>query len=386
MIHDADLRGSLIELGFADGHRSQFHAVWLREECRCGECRHPGTLRRIVEAMSVPAELMPAAAVIADDGATLEVGWHDGHHSVFAARWLRTQGLKSQAVDDPASPDRTRGRTTWGSEILDAIPEIDHAEVVASPAASLRWLETIDDLGFMVMRNVPRTKEALRELASSIGPIRASNYGIDWEIEATITPANAVYSQRGLRVHSDLPYREVPPGIQFLLCDVSDAPGGASTLVDGYRVAEMLYESDPALWGTLTSVNVPYTYVDDDYDLRWAAPIIGLRRDGSYEIIRHAPGLMGPLDVAPDRFEEMYRAIQRFTRILEDPAFEVSIRLDPGDLLVIDNHRLLHGREPFDLGAGGRRHLFGSYVDSDDLRSRIRVLRRTAMDPGTRAG
>ncbi len=216
----------------------------------------------------------------------------------------------------------------------------------------------------------------MSDLAGRIGPIRASNYGVDWEIEASVTPKNAVYSARGLSAHSDLPYRESPPGLQFLLADVADAPGGESMLVDGYRVAEALRDDRPDFWTTLVETEVSFSYVDEQFDLRYEAPIIGLRRDGSYGVIRHAPGLLAPFDPRPDRFERLYAAVHRFTELLRDPAFEIRIRLEPGELIAFDNVRVLHGRAAFDLGPGGRRHLLGCYVDIDDLHSRIRVLGR----------
>ncbi len=361
-----------VVLMFDDGEIGRFHPIWLRDACRCAQCRIPGSLRRVAEAMTIPTDLVVRSASLVEHGTVLRLDWPDDHQSDITGDFLRGR----LAVESPSS-ERTRGRTVWAAERTDDIPMFDHVDIIGSERGELRWLETIDDLGFAIVTNVPRSREALAALASSIGPIRASNYGTDWEIEATVMPKNAVYSARGLSAHTDLPYRETPPGLQFLLCDVSDAPGGASTLVDGYRVAEQLRADAPEVWCTLTEENVSYSYVDGQYDLRWSGPILGLRRDGSYGVIRHAPGLQGPLAPDPNVFTRTYGAIHRWTTMLNDPGYQLSIRLAPGELLVLDNHRVLHGREAFDLGAGGRRHMLGSYIDIDDLRSRIRTLRRS---------
>jgi [2-(trimethylamino)ethyl]phosphonate dioxygenase len=45
--------------------------------------------------------------------------------------------------------------------------------------------------------------------------------------------------------------------------------------------------------------------------------------------------------------------------------------LRPGDLFVVDNRRVLHGRRGF---GSGRRHLQGAYADKDGLLSKLRVL------------
>jgi gamma-butyrobetaine dioxygenase len=47
----------------------------------------------------------------------------------------------------------------------------------------------------------------------------------------------------------------------------------------------------------------------------------------------------------------------------------------PGDLVMFDNRRVLHGRDSFDP-QGGQRHLQGCYVDRDDVYSRLRILQR----------
>ena len=57
------------------------------------------------------------------------------------------------------------------------------------------------------------------------------------------------------------------------------------------------------------------------------------------------------------------------------PDGELIFRLEPGDCVVMQNDRALHGRTAFDPSRG-RRHLQGCYVDKDGMDSRARVLRR----------
>ena len=47
----------------------------------------------------------------------------------------------------------------------------------------------------------------------------------------------------------------------------------------------------------------------------------------------------------------------------------------PGDLILFDNRRMLHGRAAFDPQSGVRR-LEGCYLDRDEILSRLRVLAR----------
>ena len=45
-----------------------------------------------------------------------------------------------------------------------------------------------------------------------------------------------------------------------------------------------------------------------------------------------------------------------------------------GDMACFDNQRVLHGRLAYEMEAGGFRHLVGSYIEWDELRSARRVL------------
>jgi len=48
-------------------------------------------------------------------------------------------------------------------------------------------------------------------------------------------------------------------------------------------------------------------------------------------------------------------------------------RLNPGECLIFNNRRMLHGRTKFELN-GGTRHLEGCYTNLDEFRSRAQVL------------
>ena len=46
----------------------------------------------------------------------------------------------------------------------------------------------------------------------------------------------------------------------------------------------------------------------------------------------------------------------------------------PGDISCFNNHRVLHGRLAYTPSEAGVRHLEGSFIDWDELRSMRRVL------------
>jgi gamma-butyrobetaine dioxygenase len=63
-----------------------------------------------------------------------------------------------------------------------------------------------------------------------------------------------------------------------------------------------------------------------------------------------------------------------FDRWCRSPTARVTSHLEPGDVMVFHNRRVLHGRAAFDPRRG-RRHLHGVYVDVDEWASRLRMLR-----------
>jgi gamma-butyrobetaine dioxygenase len=70
-----------------------------------------------------------------------------------------------------------------------------------------------------------------------------------------------------------------------------------------------------------------------------------------------------------------YAAYRKFAEILKRPERELVFRLAPGDCVVMQNDRALHGRTVFDPNLG-RRHLQGCYIDRDGIESRRLILRR----------
>ncbi len=338
-----------------------FHPFWLRDNCPCAECVHPQTHERLLDTFALDPGVRATDVKATPSG--LSIAWSDGHHSEYAAEWLR-----AHACDDLPSARH------WGAEIASDLPEFAFADVVDGEDALLRFVETVWALGFAFVRDVPTTEAALRTLAERVGHIRATNFGPDFHVEAVADPNNVAYTPVELRPHTDLPYHQNPPGIQFLHCITADAPGGESVLVDGFWVADRIGDDDPQAFRVLCDVAIPYRFRDEHHDLRFAAPVIGRRPDGTYAEIRFHNALMAPLDLPAGRIEPTYAALRQFDRVARSEAAALTVRLQPGDALVFHNRRVLHGRRAFDPG-GGRRHLFGLYVDVDEWVSRIRVLR-----------
>ncbi|MEM7285946.1 MAG: TauD/TfdA family dioxygenase, partial [Actinomycetota bacterium] len=112
-----------------------------------------------------------------------------------------------------------------------------------------------------------------------------------------------------------------------------------------------------------------------DHDHRWSGPILDYGGPGMPLSIRAFYPLKAFPDMADADVPRAYRAAKRFHELAEHPGFQIRYPFAPGDLIGFDNRRVLHGRDAFD-GTEGRRYLRGTYVDRDEILSRLRVLER----------
>ena len=107
--------------------------------------------------------------------------------------------------------------------------------------------------------------------------------------------------------------------------------------------------------------------------LRSRRPMIELSPDGELIAVRFNNRSAAPIvDVPFDAMETYYAAYRRFGEIVDDPAMEVTFRLEPGESFLVDNTRVLHARKAY--SGTGSRWLQGCYADKDGLLSKLAAL------------
>jgi gamma-butyrobetaine dioxygenase len=355
-----------IGIEWSDGRESLFHHVWLRDNCP--NERHPETWERVHDVLSFDLDVRAVTADLAADGG-LAVGWSDGHHSHYACDWLRRH-----CYSEESRRARRPVPIHWSAAVADDAPRATHDAIMGTDSGLLEFLELLRDRGFCIVGGMPDDAKAGERIAGRIAYLRETNFGVDFTVISKPNPNNNAYTALELPAHTDLANREMPPGVQFLHCLRSDAPGGESILVDGFRVAHELRDQDPDAFELLSRTPMDFRFHDTEWDVRWRAPIIGLDADEGVREVRYNNALLGQLDVAPDLVKAVYRALRIFVGILRDPAGEYRHRMRAGEMLVFHNRRVLHGRAAFDPSGGGRE-LHGCYVDIDEMMSRIRVLK-----------
>ena len=115
---------------------------------------------------------------------------------------------------------------------------------------------------------------------------------------------------------------------------------------------------------------VPGQYIGDGAHLMAARPVF--RHDHTGRLVQVS---FNNYDRAPFLLEEadmvaFYDAIRVFDELANDPAMQWRHVLQPGEALLFDNWRVLHGRAAYT----GLRRMCGGYLNREDIESRLRQL------------
>ena len=351
--------GDRLRIEWDDGDVTELSWAWVRDHSRDPASYDERTGQRMVDsAVYDPARRGRSATV---DASAVVVDWNDGSPASI---------LPFDLLDEVRRPRPADDRVLWDRSVIEANwPAVDHDAVAASDEGVRELLDRLHRFGFCIVEGTPPTAEATQALVERIGYVRHTIFGGFWEFQPDAARDDTAYTNIELPAHTDGTYSHDAPGAQILHCLGHDGDGGESTMVDGFAAADELRRAAPDHHATLARIAVPGRYVGDGAHLVAERPI--LRYDGdrlvqvSYNSTDRAPFLLPPDDA--DRF---YAAVAAFEALLADPARTWERRLRPGEAMIFDNWRVLHGRRAFT----GNRRMCGGYVNQEDVASRRRVL------------
>lgn len=357
------------------GDRSAvLHPIWLRHRSEEPGQIEPVSRQRLFTPRDVALDLVVTACTV--DGASLVTTFSDGHTARLAIAGIeRELGWVADAEQPPAAEP-------WTSP-LDPFPYVDWSAIgwsaeEADPDAALACLDTFHRYGYVVFRGTPVEEGTIRRICDRLGYISGNNFGWVFDVRADPKPTDLAYTPIELLAHTDQPYRQPTPGIQLLHCLRNEAPGGNSTLVDGFAAANALRDVDPEAWEAAVTTEMVFRYdmITDTVVSR--GHLLEYDREGRFRQIRLNTKLDAPLPPADGDLDAFYGARRWLTEWCNDPAHQVEFRLEPGDVMFMDNLRVLHGRTAFDP-TKGVRHLQGAYIDHDgpDTQYRLAVRRRS---------
>lgn len=363
--------GQAVRISWADGRSARFHAVWLRDNALDSQTRDAGNGQRLITVLDFPGEIKISEASVESGG--LKLRFLPGDKEViFPADWLATR------IYD-RTPRKTTGWTgdaiaRWDRSLAHDIPSCEFDAAKRDSRALAGWLTAVRRYGFAVMTGLKPESGALLEVAELFGYVRETNYGRWFEVRSEVNPVNLAYTGLGLQAHTDNPYRDPVPTLQILACLENSAEGGDSIVVDGFKAVEILQAEAPEHFGLLAKHAARFEYAGSDgIRLRSKRPMIELGPDGELLSVRFNNRSAAPFtDIPYEAMTGYYAAYRHLAEIIERPENQVSFKLTPGNLFIVDNTRVLHARKGF--SGTGSRWLQGCYADKDGLLSTLAAL------------
>jgi alpha-ketoglutarate-dependent taurine dioxygenase len=361
---------SMLSIEWADGTLGEYASMWLRDNLR--EDRDAYSGQRLIDIADVPED--PKIRSAQTRNGTVTVEWEaESRTASFELAWLL-----AYAADRSDSGREFKPKLWLEGGGLDAARDFAWAELSRVQGdRSLRagWLERLVQDGIAFLSNVPAIDTGILEAASLAGRVAETNYGLVFDVRSVPQPENLAYSDLGLGLHTDNPYREPVPGFQALHALLTAPDGGESLFGDGFAIAESLRSSSPQDFAILTQTPVPFRYRSKDAELYAERPLIQLSCRGEVSAVHYNSRSIAPLRLAVPDAREFYRAYRRFSALLHDSKFHLRFKLRDGDLVMFDNQRILHGRTAFSSAAHAR-HFRGCYLTRDSVYSEAALSRR----------
>ncbi len=325
--------------------RADFHLRWLRHNCDLD--RHPTTGERIADSAELPEVLAIHDARIERDA--LRVIWsHDQRASAYPLAWLRAHAYAiDRAEAEAPSSEVARLEVDGVDAALDRIARHGAAVIRAKPADAAAPEDRTEALIDAI------AGRGLRVIATHFG--RVEDLRTDNTTNANTDQLG--YTDAAIELHTDQPFLDAPPRYQLLHSIRAADVGGDSLIADARAAFRYLAAEDGPAAELLRTTPVVFHRRQRAFERQVTTPII-IDEPDRFQV-RSSYFTLAPFRVAFALMDAWYRAYDRFTRLVRDPRHHYRFRLAPGDALLYDNHRVLHGR----TGFRGPRWVRGVYFD-----------------------
>ena len=359
------LQDNGLDVPLSNGQTAYFNYYWLRDNCPSSF--DPETRERVNDIFALEEAPRAASAVIV--GSDLEIVWA-GTNNVSR---LPLSLLSAYSSGEKRPDVANLPRVPWFADHYPKMARYSYDEVMRDTTRRRDWAKAMLTDGVALLTGLPDTDEALTDTADLIGYVRPSYFGLTFEVKTHIKPTNLAFTSKALPLHTDLPDEDLAPGVQFLHCRANSVEGGNSIFVDGLAVAEDFRKAYPEDFELLITVDVPYFCEHDTFDMRARQRVIELDEHGNISGVTISQHHADIFDMPQHELDRYYPAFCRFGRMMRDDKYLMRFRLNAGECIVFDNHRIVHGRAAYSA-TSGERHLRGCYTDRGELRSTYRIL------------
>ena len=348
-----------------DGEKKEIHPFWLRERVNGDRFVDTKTKQRLFDPTQIQENIKINDINLSKD--FLEVTFNDGASTKLSIQELIEEFSNNDFI-------KLIKKVEWDSS-LDDLNIFKFKENFFEKEEMYNALVSFYKYGFVIFKDVPTKDNFLINFANAIGSVRRTNFGEFFNVRSKPNPNDLAYTSLPLAPHTDNPYRNPVPCIQILHCIENNVQGGLSTLVDGFTVTEKLKKDFPKYYKILSQVKVRFQFVDQSVVLEDWAEMIRVDENGEFKQVRFSPRL----DFVPlldlDKLELYYNARKKISELYNSDKYRIQFKLSPGDLLMMDNYRLLHGRTAYDSNEGDR-FLQGCYIDYDSTDGKLKHLKR----------
>ena len=347
------------------GSRKEIHPFWLRERVNGEIFVDKKTQQRLFDPTELKENIEIDNLNLSDN--YLEVSFNDGSSTKLTIQNILKEFSNTNDI-------KYIDKIKWDSSLKN-LNNFEFKDNFFEKKEMYDALINFYQYGFVIFKKVPIKNNFIVEFANSIGSIRRTNFGEFFNVKSKPNPNDLAYTSLPLAPHTDNPYRNPVPCIQMLHCIENEVSGGFSTLVDGYTVTQKLKKDFPDYYKILTEVKVRFQFVDQSVVLEDWAEMIQLDEDGNFKQVRFSPRLDFVPLMDKEKLELYYSARKKISELYNSDNYRIEFKLIPGDLLMMDNYRLLHGRTKYDANEGNR-FLQGCYIDYDSTEGKLKHLKR----------
>jgi len=370
LIKKLSITGDELVIEWHDGKESRLYSHWLRDHCQMPTSIDVNNGQRLSSVVNIPQETYIEKAYKDEKGNVCVRFQPENHLSVFLQSWLRKNCYDLNLHFDDRSEKQ---KHLWQKDSFKAdLPFINYESMCNDENVKLDALRLVKDVGFFVLESVPTIKGQVLKVISELGYTRETNYGALFEVRTEVNPNNLAYTNMGLGSHTDNPYRDPVPTVQLLHCLESSTEGGDSVLVDGFKAATVLRQESKEDFDILTSTWINFRFSDAKTDLRSRVPMIELNDNNEIVKVRYNNRSIDTIKLPENKIRPFYKAYRHWNEIIERDDLKITFKLSEGDLMLIDNTRIMHARTAF--SKKGKRHLQGAYTDLDGLYSLLNIL------------
>ncbi|XP_053675760.1 uncharacterized protein LOC128726007 [Anopheles nili] len=349
--------------------------VWLRDHCHCSACYNATTFQRSTSILELPLDIKPASCDVNEGEQRIDIKWSDGHQSTYDFDVVFSNQVDTFRL---RLEYRHAQLVLWDREAITAstagYARVTLNDLLCEDDVMRQIVSSLVTYGFALITKVPPNQPSTEMAVKRLFPVQRTLFGDMWTFsESKMDHSDTAYTNGFLGPHTDNTYFCDAAGLQVLHCIQFNGQGGETILVDGFRAAERLRESDSAAYGRLCEYPLEAEYIEEDKHHRYVAPVLKRHplRPDAIEQIRFNPYDRAPLrTLAPTAVPQFYADYQRLAAEVYREEEQWKFQLTPGTVLIFDNWRVLHGR----MAYNGKRVMTGCYVARTEYQSVARTM------------